>query len=67
VQSRRALVLVTSAAVAAGSGLGVAPAAQAAKGKVTIASTLPRWLGQASQSAVTPFAVCSATVSPRPP
>ena len=62
VQSRRALVLVTSAAVAAGIGLGVAPAAQAANGKVTIANTLPRWLGQASKSAVTPFAATTQTV-----
>src|SRR6478672_12523222 len=61
-QSRRALVLVTSAAVAAGIGLGVAPAAQAANGKVTIANTLPRWLGHASKSAVTPFAATTQTV-----
>jgi hypothetical protein len=39
--SRRALVLATSVAVAAGIGLGVAPVAQAANGKVTIDSTLP--------------------------
>ena len=61
-QSRRALVLVTSAAVAAGIGLGVSPAAQAANGKVTIANTLPRWLGHASKSAVTPFAATTQTV-----
>ena len=61
-QSRRALVLVTSAAVAAGIGLGVAPAAQAANGKVTIANTLPRWLGHASKSAVTPSAATTQTV-----
>ncbi len=62
VQSRRALVLVTSAAVAAGIGLGVAPAAQAANGKVTIDNTLPRWLGHASKNAVTPFAATTQTV-----
>lgn len=61
-QSRRALVLVTSAAVATGIGFGAAPAAQAATGKVTIANTLPRWLGHASTSAVTPFAATTQTV-----
>ncbi|MFI5074766.1 MAG: protease pro-enzyme activation domain-containing protein [Actinomycetales bacterium] len=61
-QSRRAMVLVTSAAVAAGIGLGVAPAAQAASGKVTIDNTLPRWLGHASKSAVTPFTATTQTV-----
>ncbi len=61
-QSRRALVLVTSAAVAAGVGLGVAPAAQAANGKVTIGNTLPRWLSHASKNAVTPFAATTQSV-----
>ncbi len=61
-QSRRAVVLVTSAAVAAGIGFGVAPAAQAANGKVTIDNTLPRWLGHATKNSVTPFAATQQSV-----
>jgi subtilase family serine protease len=63
VQCRRALVLATSAAVAAGIGFGVAPAAQAAgNGKVKIDNTLPRWLARATKNQVTPFAATPQTV-----